>query len=169
MSALKIHPNVVIAISEGIRNAEGNYIGAALHKGKDVFGNVNLSGAGKALELLVKDELGCKVRSIEINLLQRCASHAASLTDINESERVGEAAVIAALNGETAKMMCFIRSNDSEYSVDISRHYKHCKSNKPFGYINESNNLCRRRHKYMLPLIQNAACLGKRHTEAFSF
>jgi 6-phosphofructokinase 1 len=158
-SALKTHPNVVIAISEGIRNAEGNYIGAALHKGKDVFGNVNLSGAGKALELLVKDELGCKVRSIEINLLQRCASHAASLTDINESERVGEAAVKAALNGETAKMMCFIRSNDSEYSVDIISRDITSIANQtktvPDNYINESNNhITEEGIKYMLPLIQ---------------
>ena len=158
-SALKYHPNVVVAVSEGIHDAEGNYIGAALHKGKDVFGNVSLSGAGKALELLVKDEIGCKVRSIEINLLQRCASHAASLTDISESERVGEAAVKAALNGETAKMMCFIRSNETEYSVDIVSRDITTIANQtktvPDSYISAgNNNITEEGINYMLPLIQ---------------
>ena len=48
-------------------------------------GHQQLSGAGKALEFIVKENIGVKVRSVEVNVLQRCASHLASLTDIEES------------------------------------------------------------------------------------
>ena len=158
-AALNSHPDVVVAVSEGIRDAEGNHIGAALHKGKDVFGNVNLSGVGKALELLVKEQIGCKVRSIELNLLQRCASHAASLTDICESERIGESAVKAALNGETAKMMCFKRKDETEYGIDIISNDVINIANQtktvPDSYINDCNNyITDECINYMLPLIK---------------
>ncbi|MCR5263222.1 MAG: 6-phosphofructokinase [Clostridiales bacterium] len=157
-SALERHPNVVVAVSEGIRDADGNYIGAAKHKGLDVFGHVNLSGAAKALEIAVKEEIGCKVRSIELNLPQRCASHVCSATDINESFKVGEAAVEAALNGQTGKMMCFVRHTPG-YSVDIVPRDISEIANKaktvPDEYINsESNGVTEECVDYMLPLIQ---------------
>ena len=62
--------NVIIAVSEGIRDASGNYISAS-EKSVDTFGHSQLSGAGKTLEFLVKEKLGVKVRSIEVNVLQR--------------------------------------------------------------------------------------------------
>jgi hypothetical protein len=69
----------------------------------DAFGHKQLSGTGKALEYAVKNELGCKVRSIELNLPQRCAAHVASATDLAESVCVGRAAVKAAGEGLTYK------------------------------------------------------------------
>ena len=78
--------NVIIAVSEGIRDASGNYISAS-EKSVDTFGHSQLSGAGKTLEFLVKEKLGVKVRSIEVNVLQRCAAHLASKTDLMESVR----------------------------------------------------------------------------------
>ena len=81
--------NVIIAVSEGIRDASGNYISAS-EKSVDTFGHSQLSGAGKTLEFLVKEKLGVKVRSIEVNVLQRCAAHLASKTDLMESVELGK-------------------------------------------------------------------------------
>lgn len=71
--------NVIVAVSEGIRDASGNYISAS-ESSVDTFGHSQLSGAGKTLEFLVKEKLGVKVRSVEVNVLQRCAAHLASKT-----------------------------------------------------------------------------------------
>lgn len=81
--------NVIIAVSEGIRDASGNYISAS-EKSVDTFYHSQLSGAGKTLEFLVKEKLGVKVRSIEVNVLQRCAAHLASKTDLMESVELGK-------------------------------------------------------------------------------
>lgn len=116
-AALERHPNVVVAVSEGLRYKDGHYVGEGTQSGVlDVFGHKYLSGTGKALEMLVKEKIGCKVRSVELNILQRCASHIASKTDIDESLMIGEAAVGCAANGVSGKMMCFERAA-GEYSV----------------------------------------------------
>ena len=133
---------VLVAISEGIRDKSGEYIGANSSV-IDAFGHKALSGAGKALEGIVKAEIGCKVRSIELNLPQRCASHLASLTDINESSGVGESAVSAAVSGKSGVMMTILRCS-GEYSVeygsaDISGIANGVKA-VPREYINENEN-----------------------------
>ena len=156
-TALERHPNVVAAVSEGIRDEEGNYIGAAKYKGLDVFGHVNLSGAAKNLEIAVKEEFGCKVRSIELNLPQRCAAHVLSGTDFDESVKVGKAAVDAAIQGFTGKMMCFIRSS-GKYSVRIEPKDIDFIANQaktvPDEYINAgSNGITESCIDYILPLI----------------
>ena len=77
---------ILVCISEGARFADGRYVGEGTQSGAvDVFGHKYLAGAGKVLEDLVKSNIGCKVRSIELSLPQRCAAHIASKTDIDES------------------------------------------------------------------------------------
>ena len=77
---------VVVAVSEGIRNKDGHFLDDdSKYAKKDAFGHVLHSGTGKLLETLVFKEFGCKVRSIELNVLQRCAMHIGSKTDLNES------------------------------------------------------------------------------------
>ena len=118
--AFEKHPNVVVAVSEGVRTADGTYVGEGTQSGAtDAFGHKYLSGTGKALELAVKDKFGCKVRSIELNLPQRCASHLASKTDLTESVSIGRAAVKAAASGETGKMMIFVRGEGEKYEIGI--------------------------------------------------
>ena len=134
------HPAVLVAVSEGIKLADGEYVGAS-GSVVDAFGHKALSGAGKVLENIVKEKIGCKVRSIELNLPQRCAAHIASLTDIRESVGVGKAAVECALAGKTAQMMIINRKNEAEYSIsfgsaDISGIANAVKS-VPKEYINE--------------------------------
>ena len=113
--------NIIIAVSEGIRDKDGNYIAdqSEIFK-EDLFGHSQLGGVGKTLENLIKHKFGIKVRSIELNTPQRCASHIASKTDIEESALIGASAVKAALKGESGKMMCYVRKSDTPYEIDIT-------------------------------------------------
>ena len=158
-AAFEKHPNVVIAVSEGIRTADGHYVGEGAQSGvKDVFGHQYLAGTGKALELAVKETFRCKVRSIELNLPQRCASHLASETDLSESVSIGKAAAQAAVAGETGKMMIFRRLSDAPYRVAIESAdiagIANAVRTVPRDYINERGNgvtpACLR---YLAPLI----------------
>ncbi len=158
-AAFEKHPNVVVAVSEGVRTADGTYVGEGTQSGAtDAFGHKYLSGTGKALELAVKDHFGCKVRSIELNLPQRCASHIASKTDLDESVAIGRAAAHAAVNGESGKMMTFVRAEGDEYRVtfepsDIMKIANAVRS-VPRHYINErGNNVTKECLSYIAPLI----------------
>lgn len=156
---LEKQPNVVVAVSEGLQFADGTYVGEGTQSGAvDIFGHKYLSGTGKALEMAVKAEIGCKVRSVELNISQRCASHIASGTDIDESVRVGRGAVFAAAQGVTRRMMTILRNDGEEYSSiidhsdvsEIANKTKHVDGK----YINErGNNVTDECCKYLLPLI----------------
>lgn len=114
------HPNVVVAVSEGVRTADGRYVGEGTQSGAaDAFGHKYLAGTAKALEYAVRERFGCKVRSIELNLPQRCASHLASKTDLEESVKIGRAAVQHASSGETGRMMVFVRGTGKRYEAEI--------------------------------------------------
>ena len=78
-----------------------------------------LTGSGKYLENLVKEKLGIKVRSVELNVCQRCSSSCLSATDLDEAAASGRFAVSAALDGETGKMINFIRKSDDPYILEF--------------------------------------------------
>lgn len=111
--------HVIVAVSEGIRDEEGRYISAQGNK-TDKFGHVMLSGTGEVLKNIVRERIGCKVRSIELNVLQRAAAHIASATDIRESGLLGENGVALALAGRTGVMSTIVRKSDSPYTVAYS-------------------------------------------------
>lgn len=155
---LQERDNVIIAVSEGIRDKDGNYISASAGA-VDNFGHSQLSGAGKALEYLVQERLHVKVRSVEINILQRCGGHIASLTDLDESFAQGQFGVTLAGNGETGKMVTLSRTSDTPYAVsygataisDIANRVK----SVPLEYINaEGNDVTSEMITYLKPLIQ---------------
>ena len=157
--AMKKNPAVLVCVSEGIRLANGEYVGSSSQSGAvDAFGHRYLSGTGKVLEMLVKERLGCKVRSVELNLPQRCAAHIASLTDIEESNGVGESAVRLAINGESGVMSTIERACGKDYSVTFGKADIRNIANEirtvPDEYINEEGNglteLCL---DYLKPLI----------------
>ncbi len=158
--AFQTHPNVVIAVSEGVRAADGEYIGAIMQSGSvDNFGHKYLSGAARALEAIVKQEFSCKVRAIELNLLQRCASHCASLTDLTESVAIGKAAVEFALDGVSGAMIAVQRTGDSPYRIQIGHVDVNTVANLartvPDAFINaEGNHITEAGIQYLLPLIQ---------------
>lgn len=135
---------VIIAVSEGVRDAEGNYVAAAVAGTNDAFGHAKLSGVGKTLEYMLGDRLGCKVRSVELSVLQRAAAHIASQTDIDEAVALGANGVAFALKGETCKMMATRRLSDNPYktdviAVDIKMAANHEKQ-VPREWINEAGN-----------------------------
>ena len=151
--------NVVVAVSEGLRTSEGKYVCEIGNEvGTDVFGHKALTGTGKALELYIKKMIGCKVRSVELNISQRCAAHIASLTDITESAGVGKTGVKAALDGASGVMIAIIREDSDEYAVKFEAVDIHRIANKvrsvPQEFINEAGNYvtdeCIR---YLAPLI----------------
>ena len=117
-SAFEKNCNVVVCVSEGIHDREGTFIceydSAA---GTDAFGHKMLAGCGKYLENLVRNRLGVKARSVELNVSQRCSSSMLSETDQQEAILAGEFGVQAALNGATGKMVAFKRRSDSPYSM----------------------------------------------------
>jgi 6-phosphofructokinase 1 len=125
----------------------------------DSFGHKYLSGIGKCLEQAVREEIGCKVRSVELNVMQRCSSHISSATDIREAEEIGAAGVRCALSGETGKVMTFRRVRDVPYTVVIEPADAKAIANRekflPKSYINEAgNNITDEALTYFLPLIQ---------------
>ena len=107
--------NVIIAVSEGVKNAEGVFLCDLVSTAGqlDAFGHkAILSGTSRYLADLIRVRLGCKTRAIEFSTLQRCASHLASRTDITEAYQVGGASVEAAVRGETAEMCAIKRLSD---------------------------------------------------------
>ncbi len=117
-------PNLVVAVSEGVRLADGRYVCelSSDERAVDAFGHTMLTGAARVLESIVANRLGIKVRSIELSTLQRCASHLASLTDINEAFQVGYAAALAATAGETGKVAVLQRLSTAPYQCTTALH-----------------------------------------------
>ena len=116
--SLKHTPNLVVCISEGIHDEDGTFICEySSEVGTDTFGHKMLTGSGKYLENLVKERLGVKVRSIELNVCQRCSCAHLSRVDLDESENAGIFAVLSALAGETGKMINFIRNKSVPYDL----------------------------------------------------
>ncbi len=151
---------VVIAVSEGIKDRNGHFLDDnSKYLKKDAFGHVLHSGTGKMLETIVFKEFQCKVRSIELNVLQRCAMHIGSKTDLNESFVIGQKAVETAIAGKTGQVMGFKRISNNPYSVDyISTDVQdvaNLEQKIPTEWINEAgNNITQELYDYLFPLIQ---------------
>ena len=117
---LQTTSNLVVCISEGINDGNGTFVcELASDVGVDNFGHKMLTGSGKYLENLVKEKLGVKVRSVELNVCQRCSSSCLSATDLNEAVESGRFAVKAAIDGETGKMITFIRKSSEPYELEF--------------------------------------------------
>lgn len=160
----QVHKAVIIAVSEGLKldisNSEKGYGSNAV----DSFGHEYLSGIGKVIENIIREEIGCKVRSVELNVMQRCSAHIASLTDIEEAESIGAAAVREAVKGVTGKVMVFRRVSNSPYTVVTETADAKDVANKerffPRNLINEDeNNVKDEAISYFLPLIQGERVL----------
>ena len=156
-NVLKTSRCVIVAVSEGIHDKDGNYISASSAVA-DKFGHAQLSGTGKALESLVKNRMDIKVRSIELNVLQRCAAHISSRTDINESFALGQAAVKYAAEGMTAVMSTIKRVSNDPYQWIIAPENVSLIANQaktiPLEWITpEKNDVTPEMEAYLRPLI----------------
>lgn len=151
---------VIIAVSEGVKDANGHYLDDnSKYVKKDAFGHVLHSGTGKMLESLVFKEFQCKVRSIELNVLQRCAMHIASKTDIDESFIIGQKAVETSLQGDTGKVIGFKRLSNHPYTTDYVAtdvtSVANMEQKIPIEWINkDKNDITPELYEYLFPLIQ---------------
>lgn len=111
---------VIVAVSEGVKTKEGKFIPELVGEVKvDAFGHKQMGGTASVLANYITQKINCKVRAIELSLLQRCAAHCASKTDVEESFLSGQTAVQAAVRGETDKMVAFKRAAGKEYKCEI--------------------------------------------------
>ncbi len=152
--------NVVVCVSEGIKDENGRFIceysGDA---GTDTFGHKMLTGCGKYLENVIKDRLGVKCRSVELNVTQRCKAMLASQTDVSEAIMAGAYGVKSFMNGETGKMIAFVREDTDGYCVkcETTDCSQVCNQEKvvPRDWISEDGtDILKPFIDYAMPLIQ---------------
>ena len=153
--------SVVVAGSEGIRLADGRYVcelGQSIDF-VDAFGHKQLSGTANYLASYIAGEIGCKTRAIELSTLQRAASHCSSRVDILEAYQVGGAAVKAADEGDSGKMVVLQRLSDDPYqaSTEVKDVHKIANDEKlvPRSWVNEEGDYVTEDFiSYVRPLIQ---------------
>lgn len=153
--------SVVVAVSEGIKLEDGRYV-CELGTGVDfvdAFGHKQLTGTASYLANFVAGEVGCKTRAIELSTLQRAASHLASRVDILEAYQVGGAAVKAADEGDSGKMVVIERVSDDPYQsgTEVKDVHKIANGEKlvPRNWVNKEGTYVTEEFiTYVKPLIQ---------------
>lgn len=157
--AMKKSKNVIVALSEGtvIEQNGGNQVDADGEV--DAFGHKQLAGNGRILEKVLKDELKYKARYIELSLIQRCASHCMSETDIMESVELGRVAVRLGLEGKSGRMARLTRISDEPYKVEYSsvdiKEVANLEKKVPAEWINEARNgVTEEMLSYLRPLVR---------------
>ena len=141
---MQTHRAVIVAISEGIHNPDGSYVSAGFGVTQtDAFGHQALTGAS-VLEHIVRTEIGCKCRAIELSLMQRCAAHLASETDLAESRILGEIALDRAIHGESGLIAVLNRVSEDPYRIAFGTVPASEVANRerkvPRDWINEAGN-----------------------------
>lgn len=152
----------IVCVSEGIKTKEGLYVAEAIAQSsaqKDSFGHTQLGGVAACLADLLKSKFGTKVRAIEFSLMQRCAAHLASKTDVEEAFMAGAMAVKYAVEGETDKMVIFERQSGKDYKIEYKLMPVELAANSektvPLAWItNNGTALTQDFINYALPLIQ---------------
>lgn len=154
----------IVAVSEGIKNADGKYVAECAVSENDTFGHAQLGGLAQILAATVKERLGVKVRPIELSLMQRCGAHLASKTDIEEAFNAGAFAVRQAVEGETDKMVIFEREYDADGNYICKNVLMplelaaNTEKKVPLEWItNDGTGISDEYVKYALPLIQGDA------------
>ena len=151
---------VLIAVSEGIHYADGSFVSEAKTSATDGFGHAQLGGLASMLASMLQERTGAKVRGIELSLLQRCAAHLASQTDIEEAFGAGKEAVEQAVRGVSGKMVAFRRDEKDgkylcRYELLPLESVANFEKKVPLEWINdEKNGLKQEFIDYVLPLIQ---------------
>ena len=152
---------IVMAVSEGIKTADGKYVfeHGAHNEYVDAFGHKQLSGTAKYLADLVSEKFGCKSRAIELSTMQRCAGHLTSRVDITEAYQVGGSAVKAAFDGETGMMVTLKRESSDPYICTTGLYDVHKIANVekkvPLEWITEDGTFVSKEMvNYIKPLIQ---------------
>ena len=157
--------NCIVAVSEGVHYADGSFVSEAKTAATDGFGHAQLGGLAHRLAGIVSAATGAKVRGIELSLLQRCAAHCASATDIEEAFQCGKVAVESALRGETGKMVGMVCKRDGGYSVSYElfdlRRVANAEKKIPLEWITSDNAYVTDAFiDYCTPLLEGQTALG---------
>ena len=153
----------IAVVSEGIKLADGRYVGEFTASKTDLFGHAQLGGVGQMLANVIKEKTGIKTRAIELSLMQRCGAHLASKVDVEEAFGAGAEAVKAAVSGETDKMVCFERDMSTghyvcKYKLLPLELAANTEKTVPLEWItNNGTALSDKFVEYALPLIQGDA------------
>ncbi len=155
---LSQYNSIIAVVSEGIRDENGEYYNTCNDE-KDIFGHASLSGCGAYLRDVVSRRIGCKVRALELSVLQRSGGHATSLADVEEAYNLGVTAVNAVLQGETGVFSTLKRTSNLPYTVEYSTEKVSVIANKeklvPREWINErGNDVTDEMIQYLSPLIE---------------
>ncbi|NCA97766.1 MAG: 6-phosphofructokinase [Clostridia bacterium] len=151
---------VIVCVSEGVKTKEGKYIPELVGEvSVDAFGHKQMGGTAAVLANYLKEKMGCKVRGIELSLMQRCAAHLASKSDVEESFLSGQTAVRIAVDGMTDFMVGFQRPEQGEYKCEIKliplNDVANTEKVVPKEWINDEGNFVNEKFiEYALPLIQ---------------
>lgn len=148
----------VVVVGEGLVDADGNFVATA-SASADAFGHSQLGGAGEYLRGLVEEALEIKARSVSLGMSQRAAAHCSSQTDNDEAYLAGQAAVEAAIAGETDKMITLLRGDGENYTCETGlaplSEIANGVKKLPESWINEDGvSMNYNFYKYALPLIQ---------------
>ncbi|BDC95061.1 6-phosphofructokinase [Treponema saccharophilum] len=152
--------SIVVAVSEGIKTADGKFVFELAEHVEfvDAFGHKQMSGTAKFLANKITAVLGLKARAIELSTLQRCAAHMTSRTDITEAYNVGGAAIKAAFEGETGKVVVLKRVSDDPYMcitelADVGK-IANVEKKVPLEWITDDDYVAQDLIHYIHPLIQ---------------
>jgi 6-phosphofructokinase 1 len=155
---LKREKYCLIVVGEGLVDKDGNYV-ATVSGGTDAFGHAQLGGAGEYLKGLVEQQVGVKARTAKLGIAQRAAAHCSSKTDNDEAFLAGQAAVKAAIAGETDKMVVLVRGDTEHYTCETGlaplSEIANGVKKLPREWINEDGvSMNFQFFRYALPLIQ---------------
>ncbi len=154
---------VFIVVGEGLKDKDGKYVTADSGSfAKDDFGHVQLGGVADMLKAVIEKEVGIKARTNKLGTNQRAAMHFASLTDVNEAYMCGSAAVKAAMEDVSDKMVTLVRQKGTKYKCTTGladlKDVANGEKKVPKDYINAGGNhitdACR---EYIRPLIKGEA------------
>ncbi len=160
-SLIATKKSVVVAVSEGIKLADGRYVFEQQSEASfvDAFGHKQLQGTAKVLADTITARLGVKARAVELSTMQRCASHMASNTDVTEAFQVGATAVKLAFEGKTGQVVTLDRISQTPYICTCGYQDVHLIANVektvPAEWITEEGtNVSQELINYIRPLIQ---------------
>ena len=153
--------SAVIAVSEGVKVADGRYVCQLADEGtqKDPFGHVRLAGTSRYLADLISATHGCRTKSMELSFMQRAASHCQSLTDVTEAEQLGAHAVELAFQGQTGIVTTLTRTSNNPYTCKLGHadvaHIANAVKKIPLQWIDGENyQVTQQLVDYIRPLVE---------------
>lgn len=157
--------HVFIVVSEGIRTEDGKFLSEFNCVSQDTFGHTQLGGVSQHLRnLILESGITTRVKALELGILQRCAMHCASKTDIDEAYNVGYEALKFAAKGNNGYMVSINREENNPYKISYSLVEANKIANNvkyfPNEWINEEgNHLTKEAYEYFSPLLDGVPTL----------